>query len=103
MDTPKLLIDDIRNFSNKAVEIQNQYGKIEKTEYFDLMERIHILSVDDFESEDKYNFFLQFFNQNQRSADRDVVKNSLRNGEYLDVGPFLFMCNDLNGIANWLE
>jgi hypothetical protein len=102
MEIRETLKNDIDSFVSNASILHNIDGIVKKNEYFDLDKRISNLTKNDFESEERYNFFLTFINQDERQVDRTELKNLFR-GDYLDVKPFLWMCEYLNRVAGRLK
>ncbi len=96
------LIRDIEIFVEKNTKIYNEGGMIMKCDYENLYLRITGLERENFQSHEKFEYFNSYQNQPQRLADRTVLPY-LFNNNYLEVGPFLWMCNYLRGVANWLK
>lgn len=96
------LIKDIEIFVEQSTKTYNERGTIIKREYEDLYQRIIRLECKNFQSPEKFDYFLSYQNQQQRLADRTVLPYLFDNN-HLEVGPFLWMCNYLSGVANWLK
>jgi len=102
MQIRESLINDIESFVSNAINLSNAQGIVNKDGYFDLNKRILSLNKDDFESEEKYNYFLNFINQGIRQAEKFAMENSFQ-GNHLSNPAFLWMCNYLDGIVRWLK
>jgi hypothetical protein len=102
MNIKEFLIRDIEIFLPQARDLFNRSRIVKKSDYLSLATRISALTIEDFESEEKFNYFMNYVNQDQRRADRYVLEQLFRE-DYLDDGPFLWMCNYLMGIVNWLK
>ncbi len=102
METRKDLIEDVEKYLNKATRVYNEKGIVEKSEYRNFRNRISNLKEIDFESLEKQAYFLNYFDQPERWIKRILLEKSLEE-DYLEDGAFLFLINDLRGIANWLK
>ncbi|NUY82754.1 hypothetical protein HUK80_17760 [Flavobacterium sp. MAH-1] len=102
MEPRKDLIVDIEKYLENAINVYNEKGIVEKPKYRSLRNRITSLIETDFESIEKHEYFLDYFNQPERRIRRVLLEKSLED-DYLESGAFLFLLNDLRGIANWLN
>lgn len=102
MSIRKNLISDIKIFVENAKYRHNNNIIVDSSKYFDLKERISSLVVDDFESEEYYNYFLRYTNEPNRKTELYYFEKIFTQDNF-EIGPFLFMCNYLNGVNIWLE
>lgn len=102
MNKRKDLVNDILKFLSEANISFENYGFINKKVYLSFETKYSNLTKEDFDCEEKYFNFLRYLNHIQFQADRYVLKNLLKDN-HLDIGPFLFMYNDLNRIADCLK
>ncbi|MFV8342631.1 hypothetical protein ACNQGN_09535 [Flavobacterium sp. XS2P39] len=84
------------------MELYNRNHTVNRNRYFDLMLHIEALTHVDFESEEKYKYFLNYINQMQRKADRHVFELNFTEAR-LEVAFFLWMSNFISGIVSWLK
>lgn len=96
------LIADLKSFVQKSIEQHNIDHTVNRNDYFDLIARVNSLTNEDFESEEKYKYFLSYFNQMQKQADRHILEINFTEN-YLDIALFLWMTNFLSELANWLR
>jgi DNA-binding GntR family transcriptional regulator len=102
MEIRESLIIDIESFVVDAIELYNAEKIVKKSEYVNLESRISALNKNDFESEEKYEYFLKYFNQPKRSAEKVLLEREFIE-DYLKDGKFLWMCNYFTGIVNWMK
>lgn len=102
MEIRESLIINIKSFVTDATELYNVEGKVEKLEYFSLESRISALNENDFESNEKYEYFLKYYRQPERCAKKILLEREF-NEDCLSDSKFLGMCNYFLGIVNWLE
>ena len=96
----KALADQIKAFIEKSIELHNMGGTVDKASYEDFEKQINALQPEDFQTLEKFEYFQRYLNQPQRVADRTVLKRLFFDGNHLNVYPFLWMCNYLNGASN---
>lgn len=102
MEIRESLISDIKSFLLEAEKIYNAEKIVKKSEYLNLEKRISSLNKDNFESEEKYKYFLNYFNQEKRRVEKNLFEHQLKE-EYIKNGKFLWMCNYFSGIVDWLK
>lgn len=102
MDKRIKLINDIEFFVEKSMEDYNKNQTVDRTVYFDISRRLTGITVEDFDNEEKYNYFIKYLNQNQRWADRHVFEQHFRDDNLPD-SLFLWMSNFLRGTVSWLK
>lgn len=96
------LINDIQQFKVVSTEQYNRNNEINRSQYFKLVERLEELVLEDFSSSEKFEYFLQYWNQDIRKAGRFVISNSFREN-YIDLNNFLILSNDFIGAVEWLK
>lgn len=92
MEKINILISEIQQFKIESTEQYNRNKEINREQYFKLVERIEELALEDFSTSEKFEYFLQYWNQDIRKVGRFVVSNSFRENY-----------NDFIGAVNWLE
>lgn len=97
-----ILINDIQQFEVESREQYNRNEEINREQYFKLVERLEDLAVEDFSTSEKFEYFLQYWNQDIRKTGRFVISNSFRKN-YIDLNSFLILSNDFIGAVNWLK
>lgn len=102
MEKINILVNDIQQFGVESTEEYNKNNEINREQYFKLVERLDELGIDDFSSSEKFEYFLQYWNQDIRKTGRFVIKNSFREN-YIDLNSFLILSNDFIGAVNWLK
>lgn len=102
MEIRKMLVIDIVNFVKISIEFYNNQEKVINFEYFSLESRISALNENDFESNEKYEYFLKYYRQPERCAKKILLEREF-NEDCLSDSKFLGMCNYFLGIVNWLE
>lgn len=102
MEKRKTLISEIKNFIEKSISQHNTDGTVNKSEYFNLLNRVSEISDDDFDSLDTYSYFMKFTFEPDRRMKRNLVEKEFEEN-YLDKNSFLILINDLQGILNWLD
>ncbi|MFH6958917.1 hypothetical protein ACHRV1_16075 [Flavobacterium aquidurense] len=102
MEKINSLINDIQQFNIESTEQYNINNEINREQYFKLVERIEALVLEDFSTSEKFQYFLQYWNQDIRKAGRFVISNSFREN-YIDINNFLILSNDFIGAVNWLK
>ena len=101
------LVRDIELFIPKAIALYNdsRYNitpVVNKSDFLSLESRFYALTEDDFESEDKYNNFLNYVNQVQRRTESDKFKYLLEQ-DYIKGEYFSSLCNHLIRFADRLK
>ncbi|KFF02911.1 hypothetical protein [Flavobacterium reichenbachii] len=76
MEKINILINDIQQFGAESMEQYNRNKEINREQYFKLVERIEELSVNDFNTSEKFEYFLRYWNQDIRKAGRFVISNA---------------------------
>lgn len=102
MEKINILINDIQQFKVESTEQYNRNKEINREQYFKLVERIEELALEDFSISEKFEYFLQYWNQDIRKVGRFVISNSFREN-YIDLNSFLILSNDFIGAVNWLK
>lgn len=102
MEKINILINDIQQFEVESTEQYNRNNEINREQYFKLVERIEELVLEDFSTSEKFEYFLQYWNQDIRKAGRFVISNSFREN-YIDLNFYLILSNDFIGAVNWLK
>lgn len=102
METRKELIVDVESFNEINLKLHNEKRTVDKLGYKNLENRILCLTKDDFENSEKYNRFIEFINQPERKIKRMMLEESFKD-DYLEIGAYLFLSNDLDGIVSWLK
>lgn len=102
MEKINILVNDIQQFGVESTEEYNKNNEINREEYFKLVERIEELAIEDFSTSEKFEYFLQYWNQDIRKTGRFVIRNSFREN-YIDLNSFLILSNDFLGAVNWLK
>ncbi|KUJ62459.1 hypothetical protein AR687_08385 [Flavobacteriaceae bacterium CRH] len=102
MEKINILINDIQQFGVESMEQYNRNKEINREQYFKLLEQIEELECDDFNTSEKFQYFLEYWNQDIRKAGRFVISNSFREN-YIDSNSFLILSNDFIGAVNWLR
>jgi len=102
METINILINDIEQFQAASTEQYNRSNEIDSAQYFNLIDRINILTLEDFSTSEKFEYFLNYWNQDIRKAGRFVISNSF-NYNAIDLNSFLILSNDFIGAVNWLK
>ena len=98
----KQLISDIETYLKEAIILYNQEGIVLKNIFFELSSRIFYLRKEDFDSKEKYDFFLRFYNQPRRSTERHLLENNFKD-DNLYGSKFLWLCDYFEGIKNRLK
>lgn len=96
------LILDIISFKERGILYYNQEGLVNRADYFQIISRVFSIQENDFETKEKYLYFLKFINNIQRRIDRNIIENGF-DGDFLHSSNFLRMCNYLEGIKEWLK
>lgn len=96
------LINNIEFFVDKSMEDYNRNQTVDRNTYFDISQRLKNLTIEDFETEEKHKYFLDYLNQNQRWADKHFFEQHFTENN-LPNSLFLWMSNFLRGAANWLK
>lgn len=78
MEKINILINDIQQFRVESIEQYNTNYEINRGQYFKLIDRIDELTVEDFNAFEKFEYFLEYWNQDIRKVGRFVVRNSFR-------------------------
>lgn len=102
MEKIYILINDIQQFEVESTEQYNINKEINKQQYFNLVKRIDELALEDFNSSEKYEYFLKYWNQDIRKAGRFVISDSFK-GNHIDLNSFLILSNDFIGAVSWLK
>lgn len=102
MEKINILINDIQQFEVVSREQYNRNKEINREQYFKLVERLEDLAIEDFSTSEKFEYFLQYWNQDIRKTGRFVISNSFRKN-YIDLNSFLILSNDFIGAVNWLK
>lgn len=102
MEKINILINDIQQFKVESTEQYNRNKEINREQYFKLIERIEELALEDFSTSEKFEYFLQYWNQDVRKVGRFVISNSFIEN-YIDLNSFLILSNDFIGAVNWLK
>lgn len=97
------LINDINSFIKESELLYNQQKIVRKAIYENLIERIDSLKPEDFESLEKYGYFLlRYVDNPQRQKERFFLANSFRD-DYLEVEIFSTMSNHFIYVLSWLN
>lgn len=98
------LRNDIKNFNLEADSNQVNDNKwlVEKSAYMNLINRIFQLTMEDFETKDKFNFFSEFLIHDERKKKLIFIGNSFLEN-HLDQNSFLMMSNFLESIREKLK
>lgn len=102
MEKINILINDIQLFQVESTEQYNRNNEINAEQYFELIERIEKLVLEDFRTSEKFEYFLSYWNQDVRKVGRFVISNSFREN-YIDLNSFLILSNDFIGAVDWLK
>lgn len=102
MEKINMLINDIEQFEVESIEQYNRNNEINQEQYFKLVDRIEELVLEDFSTSEKFEYFMQYWNQEIRKAGRFLISNSFREN-YIDLNSFLILSNDFIGAVNWLK
>jgi hypothetical protein len=102
MEKINILIDDIQQFKDESTVQYNRNKEINRDQYFKLVERIEELALEDFSTSEKFEYFLQYWNQDIRKVGRFAISNSFI-GNYIDLNSFLILSNDFIGAVDWLK
>ena len=102
MEKIDVLINDIKQFGVESTEQYNRNKEINRDQYFKLIDRIEELVLEDFSTSEKFEYFLQYWNQDIRKTGRFIISNSFREN-YIDLNSFLILSNDFIGVVNWLK
>ena len=102
MEKIDVLINDIQQFKVESTEQYNINQEINKEEYFYLVKRINELALEDFNSSEKFEYFLKYWNQDIRKDGRFVICNPFE-GNHIDINSFLILSNDFIGVLSWLK
>ncbi|WP_409416705.1 hypothetical protein [Flavobacterium sp. PS2] len=102
MEKINILINDIQQFEVESKEQYNRNEEINREQYFKLVDRIEELAFEDFSTSEKFEYFFQYWNQDNRKATRFVISNSFIDN-YIDLNSFLILSNDFVGAVNWLK
>ena len=102
MEKIVLLINEIQQFEVESTEQYNRHKEINKEQYFKLVKRLDELVLEDFNSSEKFEYFLRYWNQDIRKAGRFVINNSFK-GNHIDLNSFLILSNDFIGAVSWLK
>lgn len=70
MEKVNILIIDIQQFGVESTKQYNRNKEIDREQYFKLVKRIEELAYDDFNTSEKFEYFLQYWNQDIRKAGR---------------------------------
>ena len=103
------LINDIKSFLLEAMELYNAEKKINRFEYLNLESKICALRKDDFESEDKYKYFLRYINKPELLTNRNMIENlfsenPLREAFFNDdILHFFWVDRYLRTLLDWLK
>ena len=90
MEKINILINDIQQFEVVSREQYNRNKEINREQYFKLVERLEDLAIEDFSTSEKFEYFLQYWNQDIRKTGRFVISNSFRKN-YIDLNSFLIL------------
>ncbi|KQB37730.1 hypothetical protein RC62_2896 [Flavobacterium aquidurense] len=96
------LIADLKSFPQKSHNQYNLDKTVDRNNYFDLMKRVNLLKKEDFESEEKYKYFLNFIKQPQNQADRYVFEINFTEN-HLEIHLFLWMVSYVSRLTDWLK
>ena len=102
MEKIDILINDIQLFEVESTRQYDSNEEINKQQYFKLVKRIDELALEDFNTPEKYESFLRYWNQDIRKAGRLVISNSFI-GNNIDLNSFLILSNDFIGVVSWLK
>ena len=102
MEKKDILINDIKQLGIESTEQYNRDKEINQVQYFKLIERLDELKVEDFDSSEKFEYFLRYWNQDIRKAGRFIISNSFKEN-FIDLNSFLILSNDFIGAINWLK
>ena len=102
MQKKDILINDIKQFGLESTEQYNIDKEINQVQYFKLIERLDQLKVEAFDSPEKFEYFLRYWNQDIRKAGRFIISNSFRENS-IDLNSFLILSNYFIGAVNWLK
>lgn len=102
MNRRERLINDIEIFLMESIQLHNFNNTVDKAKYYNLLDRILLISINDFETEEKYIYFFDFINHPNRIIIKSYL-NKVFNKEYIGISPFLTMCVYLQGIKNWMK
>ncbi len=102
MEKIDILINDLEQFRVESIEQYNRIKEINQEQYFKLVERIDELAIEDFNSSEKFEYFLRYWNQDVRKAGRFVISNSFK-GNHIDLNSFQILSNDFIGAVSWLK
>ncbi len=111
MEIRKNLIIDISAFLEESIEFYKVEKKIDKFQYLNLELKICSLRQNDFESEEKYSYFLSYINQSELLDKRNSLENLFRKKTSNDPffvyedGNLLFLLIDryLRTLLDWLK
>lgn len=107
-ETRQNLINDINIFLLEAIEIYNAEKIVKRSEYLNLEKRICNLNDYNFESEEKYKYFLKFINQpklqdRRKQLENYFEKNPLKKGHFNPNDPFSEVDDYLRRLVSWLK
>lgn len=98
----KTLIINIESFLQESIRNNNEGKHFEKLKFFEIVTGISYLTVNNFDSKEKFQYFLNYYNQPNRRMEKHLIENGITNNN-LEGGNFLRMCNYLHGIKNWMK
>lgn len=98
----KTLIINIESFLQESLKLYNVEEIIRKSEYFELESKISCLSKSDFDSEEKFQYFLTYYNQPRRGAEKYLFEKELKQDKVNSDG-FLWMQEYLTRIKEWIK
>lgn len=102
MNRRQKLANDIREFNNSIQKIHSERWLVDKTAYFNLINQIFELRIYDFENNDKYDFFLEFINHDERKKKLRFCEISF-NDNYLNQSSYLILSNLLISIEEKIK
>jgi hypothetical protein len=103
------LISDIKSFLLEALKLYNVEKTINRFKYLNLESKICALRKEDFESEDKYKYFLRYINKPELLTQRNMIenlfsKNPLRETSLNDdILHFFWIDSYLRTLLDWLK
>ncbi len=102
MQKIQILINDIEKFQVESTDQYNREKKINLVEFFNLIEQIDGLASEDFNTSEKFELFLKYWNQDIRKLGRLLLSNSLKENS-INLNSFLILSNDFIGLLAFLK
>ena len=97
------LIKDLEYFIEESGPLYNKEKIVKKSVYESLVERIDRLKSEDFESIEKYRYFLSKYVDNEpKQNEKMAIANSFKDNA-IELKPFNKMLNHFLFVVSWLK